>query len=85
MRDPKRIDEIMILITEIWKNYPDMRFNQLMDAIQNEYANRIDWKSKKKVYYLDDYTSEMMSTFKTDLFYLEDDKFLDFLKEYMSN
>lgn len=85
MRDPNRIDEMMSVLTEIWKNYPDMRFNQLLDAIQNEYGNRVDWKTKKKVYYLDDYTSEMMSTFKTDLFYLEDDKFLEFLKEYMSN
>lgn len=30
MRNPKRIDEILKLISEIWHKYPDMRLLQLL-------------------------------------------------------
>ena len=34
MRDPKRIDEVVRLVRDIWKRYPDMRFIQLLDSIK---------------------------------------------------
>ena len=81
MRDPKRIDEIMSVITEIWKLYPDTRFNQLLDTIKNEYANKVNWRVKHRVWYLDEYDNEQ-SKVLNDLFYVEDDEFLKFLKQY---
>ena len=30
MRNPKRISRILNLIKEIWENYPDQRFGQLL-------------------------------------------------------
>lgn len=79
MRDPKRIDEMMSLLTEIWKSYPDMRFNQLINSLQYEYKNgkfiqkafkdEVGWGTKIVSY--------------PDLFYVEDDDFIEFLKEYL--
>lgn len=30
MRDPKRIDEYMKRLGEVWKKYPDFRFGQML-------------------------------------------------------
>lgn len=33
MRDPKRIDSVMEILREAWTLSPDLRFNQLINAI----------------------------------------------------
>ena len=33
MRDPKRIEEVTNLLKEVWLQYPDLRFWQLLSAI----------------------------------------------------
>lgn len=60
MRDPKRIDEFIKVLTELWKTFPDWRFGQMM----TNFFRFVD------------------SETNTDIFYIEDDKMLEFLKEY---
>lgn len=37
MRDPKRIDNFLKIISDIWKTYPDLRFSQLvLNAIDDD-------------------------------------------------
>jgi uncharacterized protein YihD (DUF1040 family) len=50
MRDIKRIDPLMKKITELWKQFPDLRFMQLMDTVSS-LARK---KYKKDVFYLED-------------------------------
>lgn len=33
MRNPDRIDEVLLKLKEAWAMYPDLRFNQLISAI----------------------------------------------------
>lgn len=75
MRDPERIDEILELIGRIWKNHPDLRFQQLMYILQSEYSEMNNGMGKVE--------SEEVDGFKKtgyDLFNLEDDKFLQYLQ-----
>ena len=58
MRDPKRIDKITQLLNEIWHEYPDLRFWQLLSVIPMGKA-----------------------TNTPDLFFVEDDKIIEVLKE----
>jgi len=56
MRDPKRIDRILKLIKEIWKNNPDLRLTQLiMNALQMNqdpyYVEDDKLEKKLKEYY----------------------------------
>jgi len=30
MRDPERIDKVLAAVGEVWKQYPDLRFTQLI-------------------------------------------------------
>jgi hypothetical protein len=75
MRDPERIDEILELVARIWKKYPDFRFQQLMFILQSEYSEMHKGFGKVE--------GEEIDGFKKvgyDLFNLEDDKFLKYLK-----
>ncbi|TQV74103.1 hypothetical protein FLL45_14700 [Aliikangiella marina] len=75
MRDPERIDEILDLIGRIWKKYPDLRFQQLIYICQSEYSEMHKGLGKVE--------SEEKDGFKRvgfDLFNLEDDQFLKYLK-----
>lgn len=61
MRDKKRIPLVLKEIERIWEEFPDVRFNQLLDTL--------DWKYKAE-------------NDVKDLFYLEDEKYLDWLKTF---
>lgn len=50
MRDPARIDRITDKINQIWKQYPDMRFWQLM--------LNIAWDYRGDFFYLEDDRAE---------------------------
>lgn len=49
MRDPRRIDSMLMKIGEIWKKNPDLRLNQLLSNA----ASRAKW-SDNDLFYLED-------------------------------
>ena len=61
MRDPKRIDVILEEVAKFWKAHPDLRFVQMVNAI--DFSDRF---TEKRV--------------PEDLFFLEDDAFLDIMR-----
>ena len=61
MRDPKRIDVVLGEVAKFWKAHPDLRFIQMMNAI--DFSGRF---TEKRV--------------PEDLFFLEDDAFLDIMR-----
>lgn len=85
MRDVTRIGKVMRALQEIWCKYPDMRFNQLLNALQSEYN-----QSKGGIYSNELYEKEVYEKFdivsyrktsEVDLFYVEDEDFLEFLQK----
>ena len=37
MRDPARIDQVLTVVREVWRRYPDLRLGQLIvDALQED-------------------------------------------------
>lgn len=77
MRNPKRIKELMDILTAIWELQPDVRFNQLLHSLQYMYKNG---KYVKKAY-VDEVGWGTSHVFYPDLFNVEDDDFIEFLKE----
>ncbi len=82
MRDPKRIPEVMNLIQGIWEKQPDTRFNQLIHNLQVEFDERNGMKYLRRFYEKDELEIGIifMESSVTDLFYLEDEKFIEFLQ-----
>lgn len=76
MRDPKRIKELLILIQLIWVKNPDIRFNQLIHNLQCEYRGG-EYVRKA---YVDEIGWGTVDVSYPDLFNVEDDDFIDFLK-----
>ena len=84
MRDPKRIDELMSLLTELWKKHPDTRFNQLIESLQYQYQEGRYVQSvfkKEKTMYLDKLVEAEFEVSYPDLFYVEDDDFIKYLRQ----
>jgi hypothetical protein len=85
MRNPERIEKLLLILKKIWEYVPDMRFNQLIDYLQNEYDESKSNAYSKVLWKKD--TNEQFAivsyhkTIKTDLFYVEDDDFIDFLQK----
>ena len=50
MRDPKRIDKMILMLKEIWRMNPDLRMGQLMDNL----TQCAESKSKTPIFYLED-------------------------------
>ncbi|WP_196140656.1 DUF1040 family protein [Aliikangiella sp. G2MR2-5] len=75
MRDPARIDEILILINRIWTEEPDIRFMQLIYNLQREFSSLNNGLGK-----VEEKVDDSYSIVGFDLFNLEDDKFLEFLE-----
>ena len=87
MRDPKRIDEVMDLITSIWSELPDLRFNQLIHCLQVEYSRR-NTSSIIEVYEKIEFENGSiieMPSYKYDLFNVEDDEWIKFLIDFKEN
>jgi uncharacterized protein YihD (DUF1040 family) len=82
MRNPQRIYEVMALITLIWEKQPDVRFNQLVHNLQMEFGAenqkyiREFWSKDESISYLTTYVQHR----QPDLFNLEDEVFIEFLK-----
>lgn len=77
MRDPKRIQEILSLLTDIWTHKPDLRFMQLILILQAQYSHRNN--DIGQVIGLEDRGNQKIGY---DMFYVEDDGFIKFLLEY---
>lgn len=84
MRERERIDRILALIQEIWHYMPDIRFNQLVSALQTFYSQRNGGYGTREVFekeVTETYTVERKVTY-LDFFHLEDDEFEAFLESY---
>jgi hypothetical protein len=85
MRDIKRIYQVMALLTQIWEAQQDTRFNQLMYNLQTEYNQSKGGVYSKELWEKEVYEKfDIVSYRKTseiDLFYVEDEDFLEFLKK----
>lgn len=77
MRNPKRIKELMNILTAIWEMQPDIRFNQLIHNLQMEYNGG----SHVRNAFIEETGWGFNPVRYPDLFYVEDDKFIEFLKE----
>jgi hypothetical protein len=79
MRDPERIEEILSLIKELWLKNPDLRFNQLIYNLQYDYSSKNESVGQIKTVDSDGY-----KRIGLDLFNLEDDSFIDYLRSQIS-
>lgn len=80
MRDHRRIDRILTLLHKIWEHQPDVRFNQLISNLQFLYSQENNNMGRRQVYRKENVNFE--ETSYLDLFYLEDDKWEEFLIHY---
>ena len=49
-RDPKRIDKYMELLTQVWKDFPDLRFGQLLANM----LGFVQQQTKTDIFFLED-------------------------------
>ncbi|WP_017187344.1 hypothetical protein [Alkalibacillus haloalkaliphilus] len=82
MRDVQRIRRIMQLLEDIWRHFPDWRFNQLVSNLQHMYSKKHNNFGKRKVFEKDG-ESDGVPVNYVDLFYLEDDQLEKFLEEIL--
>lgn len=82
VRDPKRIPRILTLLFKIWEQQPDLRFNQLVQNLQALYSQQNNNFGKRNFYEKDGGITYQNSYI--DLFYLEDDQWEQFLRDYWS-
>ena len=80
MRPIERIDSITLLLDEIWRFDPDMRFMQLVYVLQSKFS-AIQGGAGKVVEY-DEHDSGRGGY---DLFNIEDTNFESFLVEYLND
>ena len=86
MRDVNRIERIMNLLQQIWLTAPDMRFPQLMDTLQHEFSKEKPVGLLHKDILLKPIGDQTYIQMKQpDLFYVEDELFEEFLKEWLNN
>ncbi|EGQ7663326.1 hypothetical protein [Vibrio parahaemolyticus] len=79
MRDPKRIETTLSLLKELWSNNTDLRFNQLMYNLQREFSLENDGKGQ-----ITEISQEGIQHVGYDLFYIEDDIFIQFLERKLT-
>lgn len=83
MREPERIITLLDLLNEIWQEHPDLRFYQLIEILKYDYINdtgEVGWRKNLQVAKANGNYVYLESHSYIDLFNLEDDKFIDFLK-----
>ena len=61
MRDPNRIKPFCDELAELWSNWPDLRFGQIMYNI----SKYVEMEHRKDVFYLED--EELMKIFREQL------------------
>jgi len=80
MRDPKRIDETLTLLSQIWKQNPDLRFQQLVYILQGGYS-----ENNSNIGRVESVEKEGFKQIGYDLFNTEDDVFMEHLREITKN
>lgn len=86
MRELARIERIMSLIKDIWILFPDTRFNQLMYNLQYDFSRKNDNKYTQYSYSMLENSKGIAfqkDVSNVNLFQVEDDKFEEFLTEYL--
>ncbi|WP_303981541.1 hypothetical protein [Niallia circulans] len=83
MRDPNRIKRILTLLQKIWENQTDVRFNQLISNLQSLYSQENNSYGRREVYNKN--FIDLEKTSYLDFFYLEDDKWEEFLTSYWTS
>ena len=78
MRDPKRIEELLTLLNQIWMRNPDLRFNQLVYDLQSGYSHK-----NRNIGKIIETDSDGLQKVGYDFFNIEDDKFIDYLKQVL--
>ncbi|ANB97527.1 hypothetical protein [Vibrio parahaemolyticus] len=79
MRDPKRIEITLLFLKELWGNNANLRFNQLMYNLQRECLLENDGKGQ-----ITEISQEGIQHVGYDLFYIEDDIFIQFLERKLT-
>lgn len=82
MRDRRRIQRILTVLQKIWEQQPDVRFNQLLSNLQSVYSQRTNNYGRREVFKKE--FIDLEKTFYLDFFFLEDDKWEEFLNSYWS-
>ena len=80
MRNPERITELLELLNRLWLRDSDLRFNQLIYILQSEYSSSNNGEGRVISKTEDGFTQTSFDMFNT-----EDDKFIEFLKNKLSN
>ena len=80
MRDPTRITVILDLINQIWTKDPDLRFQQLVYILQSDFSQKNNNIGK-----VESPEKDGFSRIGYDFFNIEDDTFLEYLKEVAKN
>ena len=57
MRNPERIDRYMNLLTQVWKEFPDLRFGQLLANM----LGFVQQEAQKDIFFIED--EEFFATF----------------------
>jgi len=78
MRDPKRIQEILELVNQLWEKDQDMRFFQLIYNLQKRFSQQNDGRGQ-----VVEQEGHGLPRIGYDLFGTEDDELIEFLKEHL--
>lgn len=83
VRDPARIKELLSLLEQIWNYVPDWRFNQLISNLQMAFHQKTKRGTLCFNYEKNPFGMLEARQWAVDLFHIEDDEFIKFLKEYL--
>lgn len=83
MRDTSRISRILSLLETIWRQQPDMRFNQLIPHLQDMYAERHHGYGKRNAIEKNSLGLEEKTSY-LDFFSLDDKEWEEFLESVAS-
>ncbi|MDF1510985.1 hypothetical protein PZE06_22900 [Robertmurraya sp. DFI.2.37] len=81
MREKERINRIMSLLQRIWEQQSEMRFNQIISNLQHMYSSQNEGYGQRM---LIENGEEVKSSY-LDFFYLEDDKWEEFLQRMVDS
>lgn len=84
MRDPERIERIMSMVQQLWKQVPDMRFFQLIAMLESKYSKANNAFGLRELFEKEESRGILFPYNIVDLFHLEDDKLEAFLASFLA-
>lgn len=84
MREKERINRTISLLQRIWEQQSDMRFNQLISNLQHMYSSQNKGYGQRMLIEKGSFGEEVKSSY-LDFFYLEDDKWEEFLQRMVDS